>query len=170
METYKHYAERASDSVKELSREKGFIHTSTRKRLLEQALSKDNIPNHSNSGRHTSNTETIPSKFSNKKNPISGSSQIKPPAKFSTDQKSSTKLPTRTGRSKSPTCTKRNVSFDLSRNLNSSNPLNFSRGTSAGRLRPVLPQKPATSQEKPTDRITKIANQFSVKKVNVSSI
>ena len=170
METYKHYAERASDSTKDLSREKGFMFTSTRKRLLEQALLKDNIPNNPKSARQTSNTETFSSNFSKQINPISRSSHLKPPAKSSADQKTANKLPARAGRSKSPTCTKRNVSFDLSKNLNSSNHLNFSRGKSVGRIRPVLPQKPAKNFEKPTDKISEIANQFSVKKLNVSAI
>lgn len=143
--------------------------TSTRKRLLEQALNKDKLNTRNKSVSVAKSSEKIA---------LNSSKAFSQAGKQALPRGSLTNKPheepykagpiqERVHRSKSPSCTKRDNSLDTSKGS-----LRINRRKSAERLRPTptvqtVPKKPI---EKPADCIGKIANQFSVKKIQVKNI
>lgn len=155
---------RKSQSPPMSSEKRDSIFSSTRRRLLEQALLKDNLPTGPKQSRSISTIDQKPSNFEKLLNPLSRLSQD---TSFSNPIQVA-KPPSRITRSKSPSITKRIPSLDLTKNLIShgkySNLKKLVRGKSTEKIREVE-KKP-----KATDNISKIVSQFSIAKVNVSFI
>ncbi|OMJ93335.1 hypothetical protein SteCoe_3688 [Stentor coeruleus] len=137
--------------------------TSTRKRLLEQALNKDKL---------STRNKSVSVAKSSEKNVLNSSKAFSQVGKQVLPRGSLTNKPheepckagpiqERVHRSKSPSCTKRENSLETSKGSR------INRRKSAERLKPapVIQTVPKKSIEKPADCIGKIANQFSVKKV-----
>lgn len=139
----------------------------TRKRLIEQALIKEKPNSRANSMSITKISDKIlldPSKAlqQTSKHPAFSGPNTKKQGENSTKNPPA---PEKVQRSKSPTCTKRNNSIDLTKNLPKSS--KFPRGKSAERIKPStqvqkIPKKP---QETQADAIGKAASQFTIKKI-----
>lgn len=163
-------------------------HSNTRKRLLEQALYKDRISSRTKSISITKSSEKLSLSFSSDTNfPIKSQNSNKPdlnpsnPQNFSSSFSSQSQvlndifpqnpkddlyynfpIAEKPQRSKSPTCTKRNNSYDMSKNLFGA--IKFPRGQSAERIRSENPVGKKTV-DNPPDYIGNIASQFTVKKI-----
>ena len=159
MEIKKLSSTKQSDHEKPSTKERESILFGTRKRLLEQALTKENI----SSTLKPSGIQEKPSTTSKQPNPICKPSQLQTQA--SKKPVENKLIESRLSRSKSPTCTKRNNSLDLSKNPNLAK---YRREKSTGRLRPTTANNQATKKaEKSNENIIKIVAQFSIKKINV---
>lgn len=169
MDTFKHLNSNANETKGTKHGNRDQTPTSTRKRLLEQALNKDKLNTRNKSVSVAKSSEKIALNSSKAFSQVGkqalprGSLTNKPheePCKTGPIQE-------RVHRSKSPSCTKRDNSLDTSKGS-----LRINRRKSAERLRPTptvqtVPKKPI---EKPADCIGKIASQFSVKKIQVKNI
>ncbi|OMJ65130.1 hypothetical protein SteCoe_39158 [Stentor coeruleus] len=164
MDTSKRLNSKAIETKEAKHSNQGQTPTSTRKRLLEQALNKDKLTARNKSVSVAKNSEKIV---------LNSSKAFCQLVKKNLQHESLTNKPyeelykvgpiqERVHRSKSPSCTKLDNSFDISKGS-----LRINRRKSAERLKPTptvqkVPKKPI---EKPADCIGKIANQFSVKKI-----
>lgn len=128
----------------------------TRKRLLEQAFVKDNILHRDSQSCDTEKSFSASSKSSTLKGLQQKQVSSKKPEKTEHEKKQQS-------RSKSPTCTRRNRSFDATK----LNPVRMSHGKSSEKITAEAPSSLKKPQEKPTDPILKITSQFSIKKVTV---
>lgn len=160
MKSYNHHRG-ASESDKESLLSKELKSTSARRKLLEKGLKKDQLSKSRQLNKSVQRLSSIPTQFQK-------AFSIYPLMSSNTKQPVLTKaIPSVPRlRSKSPTSTFRKPSMDSTKFSETSNKLNPRKSTEKIRIIPSTRRR----IEKPTEQISKVAEQFSVKKVNVNFI